>query len=300
VAENQSDLMIEGISLYHNFMAESIRVQMSQETIDELTHLSEIYKCTYNGNPSFSKLLAKVGSKELSIQSTKLNRQEYQTPLILINIDSPYNITGIVAKIIERVNLCHGEVIISETKLKTENLGNLKFYLSMPEEWRTDFLIKLINAININFYDLNEFNNSDSKMLDAYHLLLELKKVLEIKGDILEGIKELKVLINISLIFGFKIIASFRNNQVTDITREIAKQGILISSVQLSHNYDQQESIIEFILELKFEHFNENEFNEIKAINNIHTFLTCQENKGIIKSVQYLSLEKDVVDKLFP
>jgi hypothetical protein len=281
-------------------MAESIRVQMSQETIDELTHLSETYKCTYNGSPSFSKLLAKVGNKELTIQSTKLDRQEYQTPLILINIDSPYNITGIVAKIIERINSCHGEVIISETKLKTENLGNLKFYLSMPEEWKIDFLIELINAININFYDLNEFNNSDSKMLDAYQLLLELKKVLEIKGDILEGIKELKVLINISLIFGFRIIANFRNNQVTDITKEIAKQGILISSVQLSYNHDQQESIMEFILELKFENFNKNEFNEIKAINNIHTFLTCQKDKDIIKNIQYLSLKKDVVDKLFP
>jgi hypothetical protein len=279
-------------------MAESIRVQMSKETIDELTHLSEVHGCTYNGKPSFSKLLNKIGEKKLSVKSTELEVKEEKNPLLLISMDTPHNLTGIVATIVREIDRCNGKIIRAEVKLKRKNLGNLKICLSLPSKWENGFISKLVNSVNIDFRSLKDFGNSASQKLEAYSLLVEEGKTKSLEGDIIGKLddSDINIIINLSLIFGLRLIVDPKSKAIIYFTKEVAKKGVLISSIKQDFSHDQKKEAIDFFLEIKIDTSNTEEINE--AVNTITFLQDCEGNNGIF-NVEYLAFTKTIADELF-
>jgi uncharacterized protein with ACT and thioredoxin-like domain len=235
---------------------------MSAATENELKLLAEQYNCIYDGKPSISRLLAEIGNKNLAIQPSQKeeDRLDSHSPLdsnswwLVLTMETPFYINGIVATVTQKIADAQGNIFKADAKQKKDNLGILKIYLSVSENRIVDLLD---NLYEIQFEDINEFNNSE-QFGKAYELLLSLNKMPKLEPMANENVNEKiktnlskqRVILSIECNFGIELIAKNKRGTLAEITNKIASNGIMISSVQQKFNIIQEKDIFEFFLEV--------------------------------------------------
>ncbi len=272
-------------------MAESVRVQMSLKTKKELEHLAKTYNCMYNNKPSISKLLEKIGQAEFTIKPTELNYKDYNLPLLLLTMTSPFNLNGIVAKVTRKIAKHQGNIFKIEAHQKKENLGLLKIYLSLEND-KSDLSILLNEIHSIKFGEIKNINEP-YQLIGAYTLLVNSKRIPEYRGtteEIIEDLMDKRIIIDISCSFGIEIKARNKGGTLAFITEEIANRKILISSVGLKYNQQKKEDIISLFLEVKIDKYNDI-FREITKIQEVINFFESKIGKNGILELQRLGIE---------
>lgn len=266
-------------------MTKSIRVQMSTETEEKLLNLAKQYKCFYNKNPSLSLLFAKIGKEELTIiphksiaTSNTFNTNESNLDLIILSMNCPFCVNGIVAKVTEKIAKQGGNIFKIDARHEHNNIGILKVYFSLGinEQKNIDNLMSDISSLKLK--DIYGFNNEDSWNKASQVLPSENKTRIENNQTILieeKNKEEYKFFFNISYSFGLEIELDNRGGLLQIITRKIAREKILISFVKQDFSFIDNIDIIKLLLEIKYKEDRNNfrnKYLEIKKIINHYQF----------------------------
>ncbi|MDJ0662861.1 MAG: hypothetical protein QNJ42_25740 [Crocosphaera sp.] len=277
-------------------MAESIRVQMSLETKKELERLAKIYNCFYKEKPSFSKLLSKIGSKELAIKPINYGNKQDNLPLLILSIICPFDVNGIVAKITEIIADNQGNIFAINAKHEANNLGILKIYLSL-EKYEQKRLAKLLTSIyNLNLQSIQDFNNFE-KLRDTndflkIHSKQNQRVAIKNEEDAIQEIYKQKFVLNISCTFGIEIIVKNKSGILKFITEKIARNKFLISSLIQNFDKIKKEDIIKIFLEIKIPENKSNKItDEIIKIEEITEDLQSNKDRNCVIKVRRLDID---------
>lgn len=263
-------------------MADSIRVQMSVETQEELKLLAEKYDCFYNKKPSLSILFGKIGKKELTIQPVESvtspipinNFIDSNFDLLILTMNCPFDVNGIVAKVTEKIADKEGNVFRINSLHESKNLGVLKLHLSLGKHEQENLAKMLDSIYSLTLNDINDFNTPE-KMIAANNLLLKYhqtsskENTTKAESNIEKELLDRNIIIDMSCIFGIEIISNNKTGTLKVVTSKIASNKALISSIVQNFNNATNEDILKVFLEIKISYDRLNQSSQEDRFNKI-------------------------------
>jgi predicted amino acid-binding ACT domain protein len=269
---------------------QSVRVQMSDETIAALNKLSIEHNCTYNNQPSISRLLSQIGNGTLTIQTTGIQKKSSKSklPLLSLKIIAPFNLSGIIAVVSATISKHKGNIYSITAEALDNSFGVLKILLSLekgennPNEISSEEIESIIGLLKdlkqIKYSKIKGFN-LESQLLEAHKLLLSLNKAMDSGGgntDIIKHLEDLNLVLDCRCTVAVRILANNRVRTIADITQLVAEKQVFISKIEQKYNAERDKDIFYLFLEIRLNRDTQTEqkevsdiFNEIKTINDV-------------------------------
>lgn len=255
---------------------------MSAETIIELNSLSVKHNCTYNNQPSISRLLSQIGNGTLTIQATGIQKNnKNQLPLLSLQVIAPFNLSGVMAVVSSKIRDYRGNIYSIKAEALDNDLGNLKILLSLnPTKKATDEISKeeikkIINLLNdlknLKFSEIKEFNQ-DYQLIKAYKLLISLNKALDTglsTSEIFDYLNKQNLILECRCTIGIRILAKSRIGTMADITEVVAKKKVFISKIDHQYDGEQDDDIFCLYLEMRLNREPAEEIQEVSEILNL-------------------------------
>jgi hypothetical protein len=234
---------------------QSIRVQMSTETLSELNKLALKYACTYNNEPSLSRLLGQIGDGHLTIEPGTVSKElNTTTPLVLLTLKAPSNLNGIVATVSRKIADAHGKIFQIATVPFNDDLGLLKISLSLDAKNFSQEIKKLKTLISklrsIKFADIERFNQPD-RLMQAYNLMQNFGKSATTNVSMSQYFNMQSPIGDITYSFGMRINACSGIETIASITDLVASKQIFVSKIEHDFDFQQNEDIVNLFLEVR-------------------------------------------------
>ena len=223
---------------------QSIRFRIFPQTKEKLEALARKFNYMYGDKPNVSELLIEIGLGHLVVNRPIVPEETIEERLIKLKLRVLSDIKGTVAKISETIALCNGDIIKIQIEPLEENKMSLEIILFLPKD---DDLKKLITQLKtLKIESISEFNEEEELERVWGKITLE-----EVEDDSFFKFKKKALIRKISCLVGFKMKVINTTGVLRDISLEIAKQGVFISSVSQEIEANKDTAIINLLLLLQ-------------------------------------------------
>lgn len=233
--------------------APTIRIRLSNNDQQKLEELAESFGYTHGGKPSLTGLLKAIAQEDLQIHDGSVDSQSIPNEqLYMLTVEAPFSLNGVVASVTQIFGKAKCNIVWLTAKHKDESMGILNICFSLNgvgEEVLGDIFDDLSSIKYQEIDKYNDFRNNEDKMLEIYNALLDRRLVVDVPyKDKMKELKDTNLICKASLSIGLHVFACSEAGTVGRIAGKIAESKIMISSIELVSNLEEEtDEILAFL-----------------------------------------------------